>query len=253
LLTLLTEKGGDHCNHHFNTTTTISIPFAMNIATEDDMGSSYGFDGANNASDWARCMCCGRPSENTQRHGCAKMMHVSSEERGCLFGRAGITIQELVRRCRVCICAERKRVVVAGPNAEIVERAIVLIRGRLENTLRERRQKRSALLGRAWYTRVVDPEEVLASRPPGRWHFVDGQLVCDTHRNTSTVLATCSAAVRNLFTHGMPYPPASKPSVHHAQKRETVSRPTPTAARPLAISWQSIAAAGCSGSRHVAR
>eukprot|EP00455_Lapot_gusevi_P043123 TRINITY_DN5201_c1_g3_i3.p2 TRINITY_DN5201_c1_g3~~TRINITY_DN5201_c1_g3_i3.p2 ORF type:complete len:193 (+),score=14.95 TRINITY_DN5201_c1_g3_i3:76-654(+) len=192
------------------------------------------------------------------------MMRVTAEERGCLFGRSGVTIQELVRRCRVCICAERKRVIVAGPNAEIVDRAIVLIRGRVENSMLERRQKRSSLLQRGLYTWILNPKDVLASRPSGHWHLENGTLVCGTHRDTSAVLASCDAFTRDLFTDSyrcldgfhlssaalgnywqvqLHHIPQAQQQQHQQQQNKQEAR------RPISISWKSIAAARCGETR----
>lgn len=170
----------------------------------------------------ARCLCCGRPVANKQRHKFVATLRLSGEERSCLIGRAGLTIQELVRRCRVCICIERKRVVIASGDAHLTNHAVDMVRGRVANALRERLEPRSYLLRRGWY----DPEDVLASRPSGCWRLERGRLVAESPRHVTP-------AVRVV-----PRTSTEEPSqlpIAQVRRRSSTNK--------INLSWRSIAAA----------
>lgn len=122
------------------------------------------------------CRCCGKPVSDPS-HRTVRMLRFSSEERSCLIGRCGITIQELTRRCRVCITVLPRFVLIGGPTEDIVGHAVLMVCGRVKRAFQARddQQHYRGLLSRS-RQRTGDPMEFLASRPPRQWRLDEGRL-----------------------------------------------------------------------------
>jgi hypothetical protein len=136
------------------------------------------------------CRCCGKPASSRRHHLAVRALRLSADERGCLIGRCGLTIQELTRRCRVCILVECNQVLISGPSADLVDHAVVMIQGRVMRALRERNvinKHDTSLLRRCWY---LDPEAILASRPSGHWRLEGGRIQSTQERCTSSIFSS---------------------------------------------------------------